>query len=123
MSFTVIAQTPAMARELARHDAAEKKRHDREIQLARREQGKRRYLVIDAGFPATRYLIWDIRLGNNLRGEQLPGSPRHPWFTGKPKALRIASALNAADKQTEAMSYGVRCNGCGEWETACRCDP
>lgn len=25
--------------------------------------------------------------------------------------------------QSEALSYGVRCDRCGEWATACRCEP
>jgi hypothetical protein len=122
MAFTIIAQTPAMARELARHDRAEQKRLAARIRRALREQGDRRYLVIDAGFPAVRYLVWDRLRGDNLRGEQLPGNPRHPWFVGRATALRVACRLNAADQRSESLSYGVRCLACGEWETACRCE-
>lgn len=122
MRYAVVAQTPAMARELARHFAASARQRGSEIARARGEQGTGRYRVIDAGFPAARYLIWDTKRNDNLRGADLPGNPRHPWFCRPSLALRIASKLNRADGRLESLSYGVTCSDCGEWETACRCE-
>lgn len=94
--YQIIAQTPKLANELRRAFVAQDKARRAEIRRAKAEQGSPRYLVIDAGFPAIRYMVWDTVTGDNLRGSQLPGNPRHPWYVRKSAALRIADRLNKA---------------------------
>lgn len=114
MRIHIVTQTPKMARELRVLFAATDRQRAANIRRARKQQGAGRYLVIDAGFPALRYLIWDTQAKDNLRGDALPGNPRHPWYCGKEKALRIAANLNAS------TGLCLRKRGCPDNPTAAR---